>query len=120
MLIRFKYSNEVNFHAEICFCLDVDGDSSSKLSPCESLKQLAVHCSCDDNKSNKFGTQEDFKGKLELIWKKATELCQSKSLKSFLRKQGKMLSLHVNQGTHLWYFIDYTYRRFSVDLCLYF
>ncbi|KAJ0049093.1 hypothetical protein Pint_15603 [Pistacia integerrima] len=75
-----------------------DGDSHSTLSPGESLKHLVVHCSCDDNKSNKFGTREDFKGKLESIWKRATELCQSKSLRSFLRKQGKMLSLHVNQG----------------------
>ena len=53
---------------------------------------------CDD-KSYKLGVQEDHKGTLDSIWYKATELCQSNGLKTFLRKRGTLTSLCVNQGT---------------------
>ncbi|XP_057972171.1 protein STICHEL-like 2 isoform X2 [Malania oleifera] len=53
---------------------------------------------CDENKLNQLGMQEDCKGTLESIWRRATEMCQSNSLKNFLRKQGKLSSVCVNQG----------------------
>lgn len=80
-----------------------DGDFSSTPSPGESLKHHAP-CSCEDNRLHKLRIQGDRKETLESIWKRATELCQSNSLKNFLRKQGKLSSLCVNPGTRIWYF----------------
>ncbi|KAK9278862.1 hypothetical protein L1049_028441 [Liquidambar formosana] len=73
-----------------------DGDFCSTSSTGESLKHL-VTCVCDENKSQKFGIRECMET-LESTWKRATELCQSSSLKNFLRKQGKLSSVCVNQG----------------------
>ncbi|KAI9174291.1 hypothetical protein LWI28_015133 [Acer negundo] len=75
---------------------DKDDESRGTISPGESLKH-PVTCSCDDNKSHQFGTDEECKGALESIWRRATE-GQSNSLKKFLRKQGKLFSLQFNQG----------------------
>ncbi|BFG32405.1 hypothetical protein CerSpe_186790 [Prunus speciosa] len=61
----------------------------------ESFKNL-VTCSC--NTPDKLGMQKDSDGKLESIWKRATDSCQSNSLKNFLKKQGKLSSLLVSQG----------------------
>ncbi|KAL5748247.1 hypothetical protein ACOSQ2_025544 [Xanthoceras sorbifolium] len=76
---------------------DKDDESRGTISPGESLKH-PVTSSCEDKKSHQFGTDEECKGALESIWRRATELCQSNSLKKFLRKQGKLFSLHFNQG----------------------
>ncbi|KAK9278112.1 hypothetical protein L1049_027670 [Liquidambar formosana] len=81
----------------ICVSTSVlDGDFCSTSSTGESLKHL-VTCVCDENKSQKFGIRECMET-LESTWKRATELCQSSSLKNFLRKQGKLSSVCVNQG----------------------
>ena len=62
------------------------------------MKRL-VTCVCDNNKPHICEVQEeDCKGKLEFLWKQATEICQSNSLKNFLRKQGKLSSVIVSQG----------------------
>lgn len=53
---------------------------------------------CGD-KSYRLGVQEDHKGTLDAIWYKATEICQSGQLKTFLRKKGKLSSLHVDRST---------------------
>lgn len=53
---------------------------------------------CNGSNSSKLGKLEDPERRLESVWKRATELCQSSSLKKFLRKQGKLSSLCVNQG----------------------
>lgn len=79
--------------------LKIDGDSHCTISPRDSFKHL-VRGSCVGDKANKLGALEDYKGTLESIWQTATELCQSNSLKTFLRKQGKLSSLHVNHGMH--------------------
>uniref|UniRef100_A0A2N9FJR1 DNA-directed DNA polymerase n=1 Tax=Fagus sylvatica TaxID=28930 RepID=A0A2N9FJR1_FAGSY len=76
---------------------DQDGDFCSPSCTGEGSKYLAT-CSHDDDKSHKLGIREDCKGTLESIWKKTSDLCQSNSLKNFLRKQGKLSSLCVNQG----------------------
>ncbi|KAF7838221.1 protein STICHEL-like 2 [Senna tora] len=73
-----------------------DGDFCSTSSTGESLKHLAAG-QCDD-KSYRLGVQQDHKGTLSSIWYKATDLCQSNRLKTFLRKRGKLSSLCVNQG----------------------
>ncbi|XP_050257322.1 protein STICHEL-like 2 isoform X3 [Quercus robur] len=86
-----------NAREQVCSFLDADGDFCSPSCRGEGSKYLAT-CSCDDYKSNKLGIQEDCKGTLESIWKKTSDLCQSNSLKNFLRKQGKLSSLCVNQG----------------------
>ncbi|KAK0588315.1 hypothetical protein LWI29_037813 [Acer saccharum] len=75
---------------------DKDDESRGTISPGESLKH-PVTGSCVDNKSHQFGTDEECKGALESIWRRATE-GQSNSLKKFLRKQGKLFSLQFNQG----------------------
>lgn len=77
--------------------MDTDGDFCSTSSTGESLKHLATG-QCDD-KSYRLGVQEDHRGTLDSIWYKATQICQSRGLKTFLRKHGKLSSLSVNQGT---------------------
>ncbi|XLR04366.1 hypothetical protein S83_070564, partial [Arachis hypogaea] len=72
-----------------------DGDFCSTSSTGESLKNIATG-QCDE-KSYRLGLQEDQKRTLDSIWYKATEICQSSRLKAFLRKQGKLSSLCVNQ-----------------------
>ncbi|KAM5571830.1 protein STICHEL-like 2 [Rosa sericea] len=54
--------------------------------------------SCNVNASDKLGMQKDIDEQLESIWKRAIDLCQSRSFKNFLRKQGRLSSLFVNQG----------------------
>ncbi|XLT13544.1 hypothetical protein HN51_059234 [Arachis hypogaea] len=76
-----------------------DGDFCSTSSTGESLKNIATG-QCDE-KSYRLGLQEDQKRTLDSIWYKATEICQSSRLKAFLRKQGKLSSLCVNQGNRL-------------------
>ncbi|KAF5732182.1 hypothetical protein HS088_TW18G00873 [Tripterygium wilfordii] len=75
-----------------------DGACCITSSTGESLKPLVPCSRGDDNKPQKLGLQENCKVTLELIWKRATELCQSNSLKNFLRKQGKLSSVCVSQG----------------------
>ncbi|CAI0447496.1 unnamed protein product [Linum tenue] len=60
----------------------------------ESHKHI-VPCSC--GKLHQLGIERDWEATLESIWDKATQLCRSNSLKSFLRKQGKLSALSVNQ-----------------------
>lgn len=74
------------------------GDLCSTSSTGESLKQLATS-QCDE-KSYKIEVQEDDKATLDSIWYKAAEICQSRRLKAFLMKQGKLSSVCINQGTY--------------------
>lgn len=76
-----------------------DGDLCNTLSTGESLKHLTAG-KCDE-KSYKVEVQEDDKVALDSIWYKATDICQSRRLKAFLRKQGKLSSVCINQGTLL-------------------
>lgn len=76
---------------------DRDGDFSSTPSTGESLKHLVLH-SCEDRKSERLQVQGDCKVTLDSVWKRASELCKSNSLRNFLRKQGKLSSLHFNKG----------------------
>ncbi|XP_058763322.1 protein STICHEL-like 2 [Vicia villosa] len=73
-----------------------DGDLCSTSSTGESLKHLTTG-KCDE-KSYKVEVQEDDKVALDSIWYKATDICQSRRLKAFLRKQGKLSSVCINQG----------------------
>ncbi|XP_020235756.1 protein STICHEL-like 2 [Cajanus cajan] len=50
------------------------------------------------SKSYKLGVSEDHQGTLDSIWYKATEMCHSGWLKTFLRKKGKLSSLHVDRS----------------------
>ncbi|XP_022737015.1 protein STICHEL-like 2 [Durio zibethinus] len=74
-----------------------EGDSKSTSSTGERSNHPFT-CICNGNNSSKSGKQDDSERRLESTWKRATELCQSSSLKKFLRKQGKLSSLCVNQG----------------------
>ncbi|RXH96134.1 hypothetical protein DVH24_008634 [Malus domestica] len=80
----------LNFHI---FCYYSDGTSSTA----DSFKNLAT-CSCKLNTPDKLRMQKDSDGKLEAVWKRATDLCLSNSLKNFLKKQGKLSSLLLGQG----------------------
>ncbi|KAK6276005.1 hypothetical protein POUND7_005714 [Theobroma cacao] len=74
-----------------------EGDSNST-SATGGRSNHSFTCMCNGNNSSKLGKLEDPERRLESVWKRATELCQSSSLKKFLRKQGKLSSLCVNQG----------------------
>ncbi|XVF54604.1 hypothetical protein PTKIN_Ptkin05aG0195000 [Pterospermum kingtungense] len=74
-----------------------EGDSNSTSSTGDRLNH-PFSCMCNGNNSSKSAKDEDPERRLEYVWKRATELCQSSSLKKFLRKQGKLSSLCVNQG----------------------
>ncbi|XP_042953529.1 protein STICHEL-like 2 isoform X3 [Carya illinoinensis] len=82
---------------QVCSCLDADGDFCTLSATGDGSKHL-VTSSSDDYKPHKLGIQDDCKGELESIWKRTTDLCQSESLKNFLKKQGNLSSLCVNQG----------------------
>ncbi|KAL0284545.1 UNVERIFIED_CONTAM: protein STICHEL-like 2 [Sesamum calycinum] len=73
-----------------------DGDFHSTSSTGESLK-LPIAFACEDVESRKIGTQDD-KETLELIWMRATGMCTSSSLKKFLLKRGKLVSIRLSQG----------------------
>uniref|UniRef100_A0A5B7BA44 DNA-directed DNA polymerase n=1 Tax=Davidia involucrata TaxID=16924 RepID=A0A5B7BA44_DAVIN len=73
-----------------------DGDFCSTSSTGESLKHL-VTCAHGSNDSCKPGMKDD-KEYLESIWQRATEICESNSLKKFLRKRGKLSSVQFNHG----------------------
>ncbi|MCL7049730.1 hypothetical protein MKW94_017736 [Papaver nudicaule] len=53
---------------------------------------------CHDNKSQNLEMHPDSNRKLEIIWRKALEKCQSNTLRSFLQKEGRLSSICVNQG----------------------
>lgn len=53
---------------------------------------------CHDNKSQNLEMHTDSNRKLEIIWRKALEKCQSSTLRSFLQKEGRVSSICVNQG----------------------
>ncbi|KAK4428148.1 protein STICHEL-like 2 [Sesamum alatum] len=73
-----------------------DGDFHSTSSTGESLK-LTIACACEDVESRKIGTGDD-KETLELIWMRVTGMCTSSSLKKFLLKRGKLVSIRLSQG----------------------
>lgn len=76
---------------------DIDGDCCSRPSTEESKKHF-IHCSCDCGESCILDAQVNYRERLDSIWKRAMELCQSKALKNFLMKHGSMSSLHLDQG----------------------
>ncbi|XP_027124963.2 protein STICHEL-like 2 [Coffea arabica] len=73
-----------------------DGDFCSTSSTTESLKHL-VTCARDSSESCKMGMQGR-EQTLESVWKTAAGICESSSLKSFLQKRGKLLSINLRQG----------------------
>lgn len=79
-------------------CSEADGDSNSTSSTGERLNHPFT-CMCNGISSSKLAKRDDSERSLESIWNRATELCQSGSLKNFLRKQGKLSSLRFSQGT---------------------
>ncbi|CAK8562932.1 unnamed protein product [Lathyrus sativus] len=98
-LSSMEYSSVDANDTKLCVkaASDRDGDLCSTSSTGESLKHLAIATKCDE-KSYKIEVQEDDKAALDSIWYKATDICQSRRLKVFLRKQGKLSSVCINQG----------------------
>ncbi|CAI8583192.1 unnamed protein product [Vicia faba] len=76
-----------------------DADGTELLPRGKSMEHLATG-GCE-NKSFRLAAHEDHEGTLDSIWYKATGICQSSQLKTFLRKKGKLSSLHVDQSTCL-------------------
>lgn len=72
--------------------MDKNSNIGITLSTVQNLEHFA-------NKSYRLGVPEDHKGTLDSIWYKATEMCHSSQLKTFLRKKGKLSSLHVDRST---------------------
>lgn len=60
---------------------------------------------CHDNKSQNLEMHTDSNRKLEIIWRKALDKCQSSTLRSFLQKEGRVSSICVNQGKFIMRFI---------------
>ncbi|KAL2573283.1 hypothetical protein AAZV13_17G116500 [Glycine max] len=76
-----------------------DGDICSTSPKGDSLEHLATTGQCDDKSDTLgLGVREDHRRTLDSIWYKATEMCQSNRLKTFLRKQGKLSSVCISQG----------------------
>ncbi|KAI3464176.1 hypothetical protein Pfo_020839 [Paulownia fortunei] len=73
-----------------------DGEFYNTSSTGECLKH-PVTSSCENVESGKMGIQYDMET-LELIWKKAIGMCESSCLKTFLQKQGKLVSVHLTPG----------------------
>ncbi|KAG9135151.1 hypothetical protein Leryth_023315 [Lithospermum erythrorhizon] len=71
-----------------------DTDFCSTSSTGESLKNLES-CSCGKNGSCGVGIREE---SLEVLWRNATGICPSSSLRNLLQKRGKLLSISFNQG----------------------
>ncbi|XP_039020178.1 protein STICHEL-like 2 isoform X1 [Hibiscus syriacus] len=93
-------SNFMNANdSKLCFpnAQHKDSDSNSTSSTVERSNHPFT-CMCNGINSSKLGKRDGSERSLESIWNKATELCQSGSLKKFLRKQGKLSSLQFNQG----------------------
>ncbi|CAN1291470.1 Protein STICHEL-like 2 [Linum perenne] len=76
--------------------LDANDSKSSSERESLNLKHL-VPCSCQEGKLHKLRIERDWEATLESIWDRVIKLCQSSSLKNFLRKQGKLSALSVNQ-----------------------
>ncbi|XP_020245746.1 protein STICHEL-like 2 isoform X2 [Asparagus officinalis] len=54
---------------------------------------------CDGDQCGKLCSVDHCNGiELETVWRRALRKCQSKSLKSFLQKEGNLSSIHVNEG----------------------
>ncbi|KAI6675444.1 hypothetical protein NL676_003350 [Syzygium grande] len=75
----------------------IDGDCCSRPSTEESKNHFSC-CSCDCGELCILDAQVNYRERLDSIWKRATELCQSKALKNFLMKHGSMSSLRLDQG----------------------
>lgn len=85
-------------HSKSCSANSHEKEDDSHSTSSTGEKKCHVTCMCTGNKSYNSVILEDCNGRLETIWKSATDLCQSSSLKKFLRKHGKLSSLFVNQG----------------------
>jgi hypothetical protein len=83
--------------------MDVDGDLNNASYSGQSMEHRATG-GCE-NKSFRLVAHDDHEGTLDSIWYKATGICQSSQLKTFLRKKGKLSSLHVHQSTSCNFFI---------------
>ncbi|GAB4860542.1 hypothetical protein Ancab_035703 [Ancistrocladus abbreviatus] len=73
-----------------------DGDCCSTSSQGEKSKHLMTCDFSSDDGLRKMG--QGHGGTLESIWIKASEICQSNTLKSFMRKRGKLSSVCVKDG----------------------
>ncbi|KAJ8771274.1 hypothetical protein K2173_026451 [Erythroxylum novogranatense] len=70
---------------------DRDGNLCRSSSTGEGLKRLIP------GSYDALGFEGDPKSTLESVWKRATDFCQSNSLKKFLRKRGKLSSVQVDK-----------------------
>lgn len=75
-----------------------DGDCCSTSSLGEKSKHLVSYDCAADDELRKMVAQGDCGGALESIWIRATEICQSNSLRIFLRRRGKLSSVWVKKG----------------------
>lgn len=73
-----------------------DDGSFSTSSPKEGLSHSVSLC--NHNGSHESGIKDKSSGKLEAIWSRTVEKCQSNALKRFLQKEGKLTSVFVSQG----------------------
>jgi len=77
--------------------MNINSNIGITLSTGQNLENFATGLCA--NKSYRLEVPEDHNGTLDSIWYKATEMCHSSQLKTFLRKKGKLSSLHVDRST---------------------
>ncbi|KAK4766617.1 hypothetical protein SAY87_008259 [Trapa incisa] len=77
---------------------DVRGDGCSKQYISGDCKKHFTSGSSDNDRKCCLRTRDDYRKVLDALWTRAAGLCKSKSLKSFLRKHGKLSSIGLNSG----------------------
>ncbi|KAI4319050.1 hypothetical protein MLD38_032698 [Melastoma candidum] len=76
---------------------NLEKDGCNRPSTDESKSHI-IPCSCNCSGHCGIGAPIVCRHTLDNLWQRATELCHSKSFKNFLRKQGKLSSILLNEG----------------------
>lgn len=102
IMIRFPiydYTNVRFLVIVIFFGLDVNSDDCGSRYISGDHKKHFTSSSSDNDRTRCLRTEEDYRQVLDALWRRTAELCKSNSLRSFLRKQGKLSSIGLNSGT---------------------
>ena len=83
------------------FALVLDGDCCSASSPGDNRSRHLVAYDYNDVDLSKLVGSGECAGTLESLWVRAIEICDSNSLKNFLRKRGKLSSLWMKKGMYV-------------------
>lgn len=91
-----KSCSTITIYETKFFLSDGEFPIPSTSSTGESLKHPAL-CECENGACAKSEMCDDVE-KMDLVWIRATGVCTSNSLKKFLEKRGKLVSVNIIQG----------------------